>query len=618
MRWAVCLMVALGCALAGLSPAEAQVGKRVALVIGNADYRIGRLANPVNDAEAVADVLEKQLKLHKVILKRNLNLDGLRAALREMARESAGAELGLIYFAGHGIEVAGRNFLIPTDAALETARDVKLEAIELDTVLEHLDGVAKLRLVILDACRNNPFPAAKRGGSRGLGRIEPAGGTLVAYAAKEGTTAHDGQGDRHSPFTSALLKHIVMPGVDVRRVFGYVSEDVLAATARAQEPYLYGRLGGDEVHLLPKTGSDPAGLTPGHPVLLPAPPSAAALEWARVDKASVAELETFERRHPTSVEAEYARARLKELRKVAVVAPPAPPTVLAPPPPPEVAALNLDKRAAAPLTAAEERALKPKETFKECAECPEMVVVPAGSFMMGSPPWEEGRDSSSASFSTLSWRKEMHSHEGPQSRVTIARSFAVGKFEVTFTEWDSCQAERWCLSRPDDVGWGRGKRPIMNVSWNDVTQQYLPWLSHKTGKGYRLLTEAEWEYAARAGTTTPYWWGSSISASQANYSGADPGEYPDKTIPVYSFGPNPWGLYNVHGNVSEWVQDCWNGTYGGAPTDGSAWGAGDCGSRVIRGGSWTSKPRFLRAASRDRAPTVSRFYNTGFRVARTF
>ena len=221
-------------------------------MIGNADYKIGRLANPVNDAEAVAEVLEKQLKLDKVILKKNLSLDGLRAALREIARKSAGAELGFIYFAGHGIEVAGRNFLVPIDAALETARDAKLEAIELDTVLEHLEGVAKLRLVILDACRSNPFPAAKRSGTRGLGQSSPAGGTLVAYAAKEGTTADDGKGGRHSPFTSALLKRIVMPGVDVRRVFGYISDDVLAATGRAQEPHLYGRLGGDEVHLVRK------------------------------------------------------------------------------------------------------------------------------------------------------------------------------------------------------------------------------------------------------------------------------------------------------------------------------------------------------------------------------
>jgi hypothetical protein len=199
-----------------------------------------------------------------VLLRKNLALDGFRAALREMARESAGAELGVIYFAGHGIEVGGRNYLIPVDAALGAARDVRLEALALDIVLGQVEGVRKLRLVILDACRNNPFAVsgAKRSVVRGLGRIEPEGNTLVAYAAKDGTTTDDGKGP-HSPFTAALLKRIATPGLDVRRVFGYVSEDVKAATNRLQEPYLYGQLGGEEIHLVKAA-----------PLVLPPPPSA--------------------------------------------------------------------------------------------------------------------------------------------------------------------------------------------------------------------------------------------------------------------------------------------------------------------------------------------------------
>lgn len=293
-------------------PAEA---KRIALVIGNADYKVGPLANPLNDAAAVAEAFEKQLKFDKVILRRNLDSDAFRAALRELARETSGAEIGVVYFAGHGIEVAGRNYLIPTDAALAAARDIELEAIALDTVLGQLDGVRKLKLVMLDACRNNPFALAggKRSITRGLGRIEPEGNTLIAYAAKDGTTAEDGTG-RHSPFTAAVLKRIATPGLDVRRLFGYVSDDVMAATNRAQEPYLYGRLGGEEIYLTPaalKADASSAG----------APLSAAGLEWSRLDKSSMVELETFERRHPTSTEAEYARARLDELKKSAVEAP---------------------------------------------------------------------------------------------------------------------------------------------------------------------------------------------------------------------------------------------------------------------------------------------------------
>ena len=156
-----------------------------------------------------------------------------------------------------------------------------------------------------------------------------------------------------------------------------------------------------------------------------------------------------------------------------------------------------------PLSPAQERALKPKDTFKECDTCPEMVVVPAGSFTMGSPASEKHRDS----------------HEGPQRRVSFARQFAVGKFAVTFDEWDACVADGGCNGyRPDDQGWGRGKRPVINVNWDDA-KAYVAWLSRKTGKTYRLLSEAEREYVARAGTTTPFWWGSSISTSQANYDG---------------------------------------------------------------------------------------------------
>jgi formylglycine-generating enzyme required for sulfatase activity len=236
-----------------------------------------------------------------------------------------------------------------------------------------------------------------------------------------------------------------------------------------------------------------------------------------------------------------------------------------------------------------------------------MVVVPAGSFMMGSPASEEGRDAD----------------EGPQHRVTIARSFAVGKFEVTFAEWDACVAAGGCSHNPGDSGWGRGKRPVINVSWDDITRQYLPWLSGKTGKAYRLLTEAEWEHAARAGTTTPFWWGSSISASQANYhgpttyGGGPKGEYRQKTVPVDSFAANPWGLYNVHGNVWEWVQDCWNGSYSGAPSDGSAWTTGDCSRRVLRGGSCVNYPQLLRSAYRGRFTPDNRGSYVGFRVGRT-
>jgi len=247
---------------------------------------------------------------------------------------------------------------------------------------------------------------------------------------------------------------------------------------------------------------------------------------------------------------------------------------------------------------------RPGHVFRDCDKCPEMIVVPAGSFMMGSPASEDGRSDS----------------ENPQHTVMMSEPFAVGRFSVTFDEWDACLADGGCDGyRPNDE-WGRGRQPVINVSWVDA-KSYAAWLSRKTGRTYRLLSEAEREYVTRAGTTTPFWWGSSISASQANYDGSSSyrggskSEYRQKTVPVDSFRPNPWGLYQVHGNVWEWVEDCNHDSYAGAPTDGSAWLSGDCTSRIVRGGSWYSDPRFLRAALRYWYPANYRASFIGFRLA---
>jgi tetratricopeptide (TPR) repeat protein len=236
------------------APSTARLsGRRVALVIGNARYKVEPLRNPGNDAAAVAEALEKVLKFDKVIARQDLSLEGFRTALREFSREVAGADLGVVYFAGHGTESGGRNYLIPVDAALAKASDLELEAVALDAVLAQLNGVRKLKLVILDACRNNIFPlaGATRKMSRGLSRIEPDENTLVIYAAKDGTTADDGVGRMHSPFTAALLKHIGTPSLELRFLFGKVRDDVLIATGRAQQPYVYGTLGGEPVFLRP-------------------------------------------------------------------------------------------------------------------------------------------------------------------------------------------------------------------------------------------------------------------------------------------------------------------------------------------------------------------------------
>ncbi|MBX2855729.1 MAG: formylglycine-generating enzyme family protein [Rhodobacteraceae bacterium] len=243
--------------------------------------------------------------------------------------------------------------------------------------------------------------------------------------------------------------------------------------------------------------------------------------------------------------------------------------------------------------------------FRDCPECPEMVEIPAGVFSMGSPDGVED--------------------EGPQHGVAIKAPLAVGRYEITFEEWDACVLEQGCVYIPADHGWGRGARPVIHVSWEDA-QGYLRWLSEKTGRTYRLLSEAEWEYAARAGSGTPFHTGEQISTDQANFdgnftfNGSSKGASRQQTLKAGSFAPNAWGLYDMHGNVWEWVQDCWHDSYEDAPSDGAAWmeaADGDCSVAVLRGGSWNFKPDSLRSTSRGWNRRNYRNFDIGFRVVRT-
>jgi len=265
------------------------------------------------------------------------------------------------------------------------------------------------------------------------------------------------------------------------------------------------------------------------------------------------------------------------------------------------------------LTAEAEQSLKPGNTFRECArDCPEMVVIPPGEFWMGSPDGE-GVDS-----------------EKPRHKVNIDKRFAVGKLEVTWEEWELCVVMRGCDGRPTGGKDEGENRPVINVSWLQA-KAYVAWLSRVTGKRYRLLTEAEWEYAARGVTSAdaphpPYPWGDKASHEYANY-GTDQccngkREGRDKwffTAPVGQFPPNPFGLYDMQGNVSEWVEDVWHESYAGSPpSDGSVWyNDADPGRRVLRGGSWNETPDSLRSGYRGSSTADNRGSDWGFRVART-
>jgi formylglycine-generating enzyme required for sulfatase activity len=527
---------------------------RVALVIGNTDYANTRdLPNAVRDAALVGTTLTKVG--FSVTPLTNLSQADMTTALRNFLRTAATADVALVYYAGHGIEVDGVNYLVPVDALLGSPDEVRFGTIPLDLVMNAVQKARRLKLVVLDSCRDNPFkpkwdttatPGGSRSttGGRGLAPIqEPPSDTLVAYAARAGSTAADGNENDNSPFAKALTRRMAEPGAEVSIVFRRVRDDVLAETGNTQEPFTYGSLSGQEFYFVPKG------------------------------------------------------ARL----------------------------------AAGPDPAA---AKKPGESFRDCPDCPEMVVVPPGSFMMGSPETEAGREKD----------------EGPQRRVTITKAFAVGRLEITRAQYAAfatatgrdTPSSCYVLSGSEVISDGNSNwrtpsfsqtdaHPVVCVNWEEA-QAYVQWLSAQTGRRYRLLSEAEWEYAARAGTTTPFIWGDDPNAGCAQANGADKtaqGQLPSGfaystcddgavyTAPAGRYAPNKFGLRDMIGNAWEWTEDCYNQTYTGAPTDGSPWRTGDCGRRVLRGGSWFISPLYLRSAFRSRIDPSVRSNGGGFRVART-
>jgi formylglycine-generating enzyme required for sulfatase activity len=611
MRFRSALLIVLLVSLAAFSTARAQEPARFALLIGNQSYKpdVGPLTNPQNDVA----LLERALTSigFKVTTVKDVGFASLYQAVNAYARrlQAAGpGAVGFLYFSGHGAanEDNGADYLIPVDVSSVDSGELWDSSIRLGDITSKLKTEAgnATHFVVVDACRNK-LKLRKAGSkavmqAKGFRPVQGESGMLIAFATAEGELSSD-EGNGAGPYSRVLAEEIVKPNTEAVAVFRHVQ--VRVRQAIGQEPWLgFNALG--EVFL--------AGLTPPSVSSSSAAPSAseAAQAWAVTQNTtSQAVLEDFIRQFGNTPYGSMARARLDELKKsqVAVVAPPVTPAKPASPCG-DTVSVALSSRSPQTLSANEECTLKARDVFKECDKCPEMVVVPAGSFTMGSPPIEAQRSRD----------------EGPQHRVTFSQPFAVGKFSITFDEWDACAADGGCNNyRPDDRGWGRGRQPVINVSWDDA-KAYVTWLSRKTGKPYRLLSESEREYVTRAGTSTPFWWGSSISTSQANYDGNSTygsgakGEYRQRTVAVDSFQPNPWGLYQVHGNVYDWVEDCYHDTYDEAPSDGSAWTSGYCKSRVLRGGSWGVSPGFLRAAFRDGNtsgfPIFSFF---GFRVGRT-
>ena len=657
-------------------PTAAQTAGRVALVVGNSTYaHIGRLPNPGNDAADMAAALRRLG--FEVTTTLDADRGELNDSLRAFTRQSAGADVSLVFYAGHGIEMDGVNYLVPVDARLERDVDVRFEAVALDDVLVSTTG-ALLRLVILDACRNNPLArsmqrtGASRSVSRGsFGDLDESllgNETLVAYAAAGGTTAADGTG-RNSPYTSALLAYLEEP-VELLTLFRRVRAQVLATTNGDQRPHEYQSLLGE--HYLggaPAPGNVPvrdprlieaavgldrearrrvqqglaaAGFSPGPadgvfgagtraairrwqasrgaavsgyldgagaqalgaPVAASAqtvtvtagPPATAVpaavqagadatpgavraqqenLFWQSIMASeNPADFEAYLRQFPDGVYADLARNRVADLSPAA------------------------EPAASAAPSADRPRSRAPGTVFRECATCPELVVVPAGRFRMGCV---SGRD--------------CQDDEHPVHEVELT-SFALGVYEVTFEEYDRF-VQATGHRRPGDGGWGRGGRPVIDVSWEDAERMWRGCRARRASRiGCRASRSGSMRRVrARRRATV----GARMSgATGRTAAGCGSRWDADRTAPAGSFAANGWGLHDMHGNVWEWVADCWHENYARAPRDGTAWtSGGNCGRRVLRGGSWFNRPvtcvRRIAAASMPARATAA----FGFRVSRT-
>jgi formylglycine-generating enzyme required for sulfatase activity len=591
-RFIAVTWLVLVCALA---PACAE--KRVALVIGNGAYaHADKLANPVNDARGMRDALAG-LKFD-VIYGEDLDLKTLRRMIDRFNSRIDGADVALVYFAGHGATFGDAPYVVPVDAEFSSLDEMHSELVAVEELIGDLRRAKTVRIAILDACRDNRAEQAlkqSRGGpsSRGLAPPKNPAGLIIAYATQHGATAADSGTGANSPFTAALLVNIAAPGLDVTDMFRKVGRDVIAATGGRQRPEI--SISIYEQYALAPGAAKPGETMPGG--ASGAAVSEAALVWETVKSSpDIAAVDAFLRRYGNvPVYGDLARTRREQL--AVVVTPPIPTPAQQP------------SSGVAPLTAAQERALKRGNVFKECADCPEMVVVPAGSFTMGSPADEPGRTSDS----------------GPQHIVTIGKAFAVGKLHVTRDQFAVFAGETRYTAH-SECSWSKpdiaqeGTHPAVCIDWDDANA-YAAWLSKKTGKPYRLLSEAEWEYAARGRTQPgvyPRFWFGDDEKELCKYGNGSPCDVKG-TSPAGKYKPNAFGLYDMFGNALQWTADCYHSSYNGAPADGSAWTTA-CGNseRVIRGGSWLSMPLGGFVNAGGRSSSSSRDSSKGFRVARTF
>ena len=722
-------VLSTGAALLALCLAmpEAYAERRVALVIGNDDYRVlPHLNNAVPDARDMAAKL-KGLGF-ETILKLNVTQRGLYRTLNDFEARLAAGGTGLLFYAGHGIQADGQNYLIPVDANVEEEADLEAEAVTAKRILETMKRAGNpLNILILDACRDNPLLKRSRSAARGLAiTAVPTGakGTAILYSAGPGQTAEDGPPGGNGVFTGELLKALDKTGLTIEQVFKRVNARVLARTKGRQRPWslasltgdFYFRKGGPQDFSAPSGGmsaevafwqsiqnsTDPTDFEdyiaqfPSGTFARLAKRRATELKAASLPKpsfriedidATYVVLKTANlRSEPSAQSKRVGRAvadtgvavtgrvkgkkwyRIAHAGKTAYVFAPLIKAI----DPEELAAwsrvkgskkagdfkafvrsypdghftkLARQQLAGRPLGTAPSAVkpavgayFRPGDTFKDCADCPEMVVIPAGSFRMGSSPAERRWAVKQGA------KQEWVDWETPRKNVRIGYKFAVGKSEVTKGQYktfvrdtdrgtgDGCYAfdnGKWNKEASKswrDPGYSQqDNHPAVCVSWDDA-KAYVRWLSRKTGQTYRLLSESEWEYTARAGTETVRYWGHDWEnkegckyANVADFSDLfDCSDGYKFTSPAKKYRANRFGLHDMLGNVWEWTEDCWHNSYNGAPANGSAWTTGgNCRVRVLRGGSWSGFPGILRSAIRSRNTTDYRNLDYGFRVART-
>jgi formylglycine-generating enzyme required for sulfatase activity len=545
------LELCLGLRAARAQGADISSGKRVALLIGNAIYLDGY--KPVPTALHDARNLGTELRRNNfdVDLMENLTRADMRRVLDTFFAKIQPGSAALLYFSGFGLQIGNQNFLIPVDAQIRSETEARRDGFALDNIVDRMaQRGAQVKIVIVDASRQNPYETRFRSFYAGLSRIDIPNGTLAIYAAAPGKVKEDDTGAT-SLFMQQLLTEIRDPNNTAEEAFSRTRLAFSAASGSEQIPWVLSSLKEGFYFVrskgVRKSGSEPAPITlsplrsesePAGPPPTYAPPSSSRDTGAAAFPPSVAD----------------------------------------------------EPRRVAETSAAQSR---PIETFRDCPDCPEMVVIPPGSFDMGGAGTPFDR---------------------PLHRVTIGQQFALGRYEITFDSWDLCVEAGGCRFKPDDHGWGRGDHPVINVSWFDA-KEYVAWLTQKTGKPYRLPSEAEWEYSARGGTQTPFYWGARVGTRQANCRDCQTGAGVEP-LNVGNFPANAFGLYDMSGNVAEWVEDCWNESYNGAPQDGSPWANGNCSLRGLRGGSFDSPWAYLLSAARFRYDADVRYFANGLRVAR--